>query len=187
MGKVHFISIHGFRGGVDLDYHKYLQRQLAELGYEVKIPVLPNPEEPKEAAQIKAVLEQCEIDADTVIIAHSLGCAVAMKLLMQLPCTVRGLLLVAPVVEPEFCVPEHAHLAYWKGFDFNYDYEAVRRRAAQRTILSDLTEYEIRGEYSKYLSRKIDARLVEVTACRKHLTGYEEPEVLAAAKTFLAR
>jgi predicted alpha/beta hydrolase family esterase len=185
MAKIHFLSIHGFRGNPDLDYHKYLQQNLGKLGYEVEIPKLPNPENPNEADQIEAVLQQCHLDEDTIIIAHSLGCAVAMKLLMGLPFGVKGLLLVAPVVEPPFCIPEHKGLAYWDGFTFDYDYELIRSKAERRTILSDLSEYEVRGEYCKYLSGKIGAELKEVTARRRHLTGYEESEVLAAAKLFL--
>lgn len=185
MAKIHFISIHGFRGNPDLDYHKYIQENLRALGYEVEIPILPNPENPIEEDQIEAVLQQCHLDQDTIIIAHSLGCAVAMKLLMRLPFNIKGLLLVAPVVEPAFCVPEHRALAYWDGFTFNYDYERIRTKTTKRLILSDLSEHEVRGEYCKYLSGKIDAELKEVTAQRRHLTGYEEPDVLTAAKSFL--
>lgn len=186
MGSPHFISIHGFRGGVDLDYHRYLQVELRKLGYDVEIPILPNPEEPKEEDQIKAVFEQCTIDSDTIIVAHSLGCAVAMKLIERLSFGIKGLLLVAPVVEPAFCVPEHANLAYWKGFTITYDYGAVMDNTKKRLILSDLTEYDIRGEYCRYLSGKVSAELREVNARRRHLTGYEEPEVLSAAKSFVS-
>lgn len=185
MTKIHFISIHGFRGKPDLDYHKYIQNSLGKLGYEVEIPTLPNPENPREEDQIEAVLQQCHLDKNTIIIAHSLGCAVAMKLLMRLPFTIKGLLLVAPVVEPAFCIPEHAALSYWNGFTFNYDYELIKIKVSKRLILSDLSEYDVRGKYCEYLSGKIDAELKEVTARRRHLTGYEEPDVLSAAESFL--
>lgn len=185
MQDIHFISIHGFRGSIEQDYHKYLRDKLGAYGYKVEIPLLPNPEQPHETEQVKAVLDQTVIDENTVIIAHSLGCAVAMKILENLSFSVKALLLVAPVVEPEYCIPEHAHLAYWQGFDFSYDYAKIAANAKVRMILSDLTEYEVRGEYCRYLSAKIDAQLREVNALRKHLTGYEEPEVLRAAKDII--
>lgn len=177
--KLHFISIHGFRGAVTQDYHMFLHDELGKAGYDVQIPALPHPHEPIEDEQVQAVLDQCTIDEHTVIIAHSLGCAVAMKLIMKLQKPFAGLVLVAPVVEPAFCTdPEQKKLIYWKGFDFTYDYDAVKRCADKIAVLSDMQEYDLRGPYARYLAKKLDAALYEFTAARRHISGYQEPKVL---------
>lgn len=99
--------------------------------------------------------------------------------------TIKGLILVAPVMEWEFCAPEKQNAAYWHGFDITYDYKQIINITDQRVILSDLLEYDVRGKYCEYLAKKIDAKLRIITAQRKHITSYEEPEVLVEAKRFL--
>lgn len=186
MKKVNIISLHGFKGTPDSDYHRYLQREMKQRGYQVSVPLLPNTENPKQDEQIAAVLRQCNIDENTIIVAHSLGCAVAMKLLMQLQQPIKTLILVAPVMEPAFSPPEKMGLAYWQGFDFDYDYECIQKLANQRVVVSDLNEAELRGEYCRYLAEKISARLDEITAQRRHITGYQEPYVLQLVQEFVA-
>lgn len=185
MRHLQVISLHGFKGSPDLDFHRYLQSELQKIGYRVEIPELPHTEKPQEQEQISFVLEKYKIDENTVIVAHSLGCAVAMKILMQTKTRIAGLILVAPVMEPAFSPSSRAHLAYWKGFNFNYNYGLVRELAKCRIIMSDLNEKDLRGKYCSFLSKKLSARLIEIVASRKHITGFQEPHVLAVVKKVL--
>lgn len=185
MKKLNFISIHGFKGGVNLDYHMYLQKEMKQLGYDVTVPILPNPNEPIEEQQIAAVLQQCSIDQNTVIIAHSLGCAVALKMIMKTHTQIRGLVLVAPVIEERFRPDSIRDKAYWRGFSISYDYETIKKCAETIIVVSDTLEYDLRGEYCQFLADSLGARLDVITAQRKHITGYVEPHIFAIAREFV--
>lgn len=185
MKKINYISIHGFKGGPELDYHRFLQKKLLDLGYQVAIPTLPNPNNPIEKDQIKAVMGQCAINDRTVIIAHSLGCAVALKMLMNTQTKIHGLVLVAPVIEERFRPDEIMNKAYWEGFSIAYDYKRIMSCTQNIIVVSDRIEYELRGEYCEFLAESLGARLDVITANRKHITGYEEPYILAVAKEFI--
>lgn len=177
--KPNFVVFHGYTGRADKNFIPKLKAKLEANGYAVQAPQLPNTDSPVESEQVGYALENCHYDENTVVVGHSLGGAVAMKVIEKLDHPVRDLILVAPVVEEAFR-PEDYVRPFQETFDFTYDYELIRARTNRRVVLSDTQEKENRMAYLEYLAPKIDAELVTVTANRTHFTADDEPDVLAA-------
>lgn len=176
--KVKVLILHGFTGRADKEFIPWLKIELEKRGYDVQAPQMPNTDAPTEEEQVSFVLESCSIDENTVLVGHSLGGVVAMKVIEKIGNNVAGLVLVAPAVEAEFRTGEPRN--FWQTFDITYDYKAIVDKTGFRTILSDSLEKEKRGPYLEYLSGKIDAQLAEGTAQEEHFCGDKEPTVLEA-------
>jgi leucyl-tRNA synthetase len=180
--KPNFIILHGYKGRADQNFIPWLKESLEKKGYKVQAPQLPGTDDPKETEQVSHVLENCAFDTDTILIGHSLGGAVAMKVLENLDIKIRSLVLVAPAVEPKFSSKERS---FWKNFDLTYDYEEIMRKAGDISVLSDNSEAEYRQEYLEYLAKKLDSPLSKVDAQKRHFIAEVEPDVLAVLQPSL--
>ena len=176
--KPNYVLLHGFTGRNDKNFIPWVKAELEKRGFEVQAPLMPNTDSPTEEEQVSYVIENCRIDENTVLLGHSLGSAVAMKVLQKLNRPIAGLVLVASVVEPVFRTGTPR--AFWDTFTFEYDYEKIKHLTKFRVVISDILEKEKRGPYLSYLKDKIDAQFVEGTAQDEHVTGDKEPMVLNA-------
>jgi len=167
-----FIILHGFTGSPDINFIPALKKKLETQGYKVQAPELPNTDKPKENEQVKYVLKNCKIDENTILIGHSLGGLVAMKVLQQHGKPISGLVLVASVVEPRFRTNEHEY--YWDTFSWDFDYELLKKLSPIRTVISDIQETR-RAVYLEYLANKLNANLVIGKAEEEHFCAKKEP------------
>ncbi len=177
--KNRFVIIHGFEGSAHTNFLPWLKTELEKRGHDVEVPELPNSFKPKEEDQVEYVLKNCRFDEHTVVIGHSLGAIVAMKVLLKLNRPVSGLVLVAPAVASDF--PGAQKRAYWDSFDLtNIDHAKIRGLTNNKiAILSD-TQESFRSKYLKELSKDLGAWLKEVKAAEEHFCAEKEPEILAA-------
>jgi leucyl-tRNA synthetase len=173
--KPNFVILHGYKGSADGNFIPWLKKSLEKQGFKVQAPQLPNSDNPKESEQVGYVLQNCTINENTVLIGHSLGAAVAMKIVEQLDQPIRRLALVAPTLEPKFGSKPRE---FWKHFNLTYKYEAIVERARSITVLSDTGELERRGAYVKYLGEKLNSIPYEVGAEKKHFLGKTELTIL---------
>jgi leucyl-tRNA synthetase len=176
--KSRYLILHGFEGGAKKDFLPWLKGEFEKQGHEVEVPELPNPMDPNEEEQVEYVLKNCTLDENTVIIGHSLGAVVAMKVLMKLKKPILGLLVVAAAKDPKF--PEAQKAKYWKAFNFDYDYSKIRKMASDRIgVLSDAREAD-RIPYLKHLANKLSCGFIEAESNEKHFTATQEPAILEA-------
>src|SRR6185503_19037220 len=75
--KYTYVILHGYESAPDRPRFQYWKRELEKMGHNVVIPALPNADSPKEAEQVKTALDAVEYGKNTVLVGHSLGCAVA--------------------------------------------------------------------------------------------------------------
>lgn len=125
--RAKFLILHGYTGRVDKNFIPNLKEQLESQGYVVQTPQLPNTTAPKEVEQVQYVIDNCTIDSSTIIVGHSLGGVVAMKVIQKINQPIAGLVLVAPAVEPEFRTGEER--PFWKTFTWDYDYNRIKNLA----------------------------------------------------------
>ena len=175
--KPNFLLLHGYKGSPRGSFHPWLKDELEKKGYAVQLPDMPNSNKPKESEQVQYVLEHCNVDENTVIVGHSLGGVVAMKVLQKISRPVAGLVLVASAIDPSF--PNAEERPFWKTFSWDINYEKLKKLAGFRAVLSDTLEKPLRGAYLKYLSEKLDAHFTERQAKKEHFLNAEEPLVLA--------
>jgi len=170
-----FLILHGYTGSPGKNFIPWLKQKLEDREYKVQAPAMPNSNDPKENEQVNYVLENCKIDENTIVIGHSLGGVVAMKLLARHNQPIQGLILVAPAIDPSY--PGATEKPFWKYFKWNYDYDQIKKLAPVRTILSDLQEKK-RIAHLEFLRDKLDAKLITGVAKREHFCATEEPIIL---------
>ncbi len=177
--KSRFVLLHGFQGSAQTNFLPWLKAELEKRGHEVEAPEMPNSMNPTEAEQVAYVLANCHFDENTVVVAHSLGCVVAMKTIMRLEKPISSLVLVAPAVDPMFD-KHYATRPFSKSFSWDYNYSFIRSQTNGRiTILSDRAE-TYRAKYLKFLAGKLSAKLIETEAEEEHFCSLQEPEILKA-------
>lgn len=80
------IIIHCWEGYPEYCWYPYAKKELEACGFEVKVPAMPETENPKMSKWLPALKEVIgEPDEDLYLIGHSLGCATIMRYLESLP------------------------------------------------------------------------------------------------------
>jgi len=176
--KPNYLILHGYKSSANGAFAPWLKTELERKGYTVQVPELPNPDNPKELEQVQHVLKTCRIDEHTVIVGHSLGGGIALRVLETLNKPVAGLVLVGSVVNATF--PGAEKRPFWKDFSWNIDYEQIKKLVRFSVVLSDLQEGSPRVPYLRYLAGQLGSRLVEGNAKVEHFRGKKEPMVLNA-------
>ncbi|HYF96637.1 MAG TPA: leucine--tRNA ligase [Patescibacteria group bacterium] len=178
--KTNYVILHGFGGRTDTNFLPWLKQSLEGKGHKVQVPQMPNTDNPKEHEQVEYVLKNCTFNENTVLIGHSLGGVVAMKVLEKLDIKIKELFLIAPAIEPKFGGKKKR--IFWDNFDFNYDYKKISKQSKKILILSDNKEAEYRGKYLDYLSKQLQCQLQKVDATKKHFIAEIEPIILDVLK-----
>ena len=89
------ILLHGLKGNPDNFWFAWLRRALAEQGYHVSAPQLPDPEHPNLAVWTDYALQNLSFDQETLIIGHSAGCPLILSILQNLHRPIHRTILVA--------------------------------------------------------------------------------------------
>ncbi len=176
--KPNYLILHGYKSSSKGAFIPWLQRELEGRGYKVQVPDLPNSDAPKEAEQVKKVLDSCPVDEDTIIVGHSLGGGIALRVLETINKPIAGLVLVGSVVNVNF--PGAQPRPFAQHFNWDFDYDSIKKLFKFCVVLSDLQEGNPRVPYLKFLAAKLGARLIEGNAKKEHFRNPEEPMVLNA-------
>ena len=100
MRKKAFI-IHGWGGYPGEGWFPWLKRELEKINYEVSVPSMPNPEEPKISEWTSFLSDHIvSPDKNTFLVGHSMGCQAILRYLENLPSEIKigGVFLVAGFV-----------------------------------------------------------------------------------------
>ena len=91
------LIIHGWDGNPEEPLHQYLKKTLEELGYEVTVPLMPDPERPIIKDWIEKIEEVLD-DSYEIVIGHSIGCQAALRFLESLESDliIPNVILIAP-------------------------------------------------------------------------------------------
>ena len=185
--KHHYVLLHGYESFPDWNYYRWLEAELVKRGHTVEIPTLPSPNEPDIREQARYVLAQCRLDRDTIVVGHSLGTHVAMRVLEQLSEPLAGTVLVGGFVSDEFLLQKERKVT----FDFGFDWERVRASAGMVTLLHGSNEATISNAQWDTLKDDFpDAYTLVHPGHKEHFRAKEQPAVLRAvlphARTTLA-
>ena len=190
-----FVILHGYTEHNDTQFFLWLKNQLEYLGYRVQLPELPDTDAPLERKQVEYVMENISFDENTILIGHSLGGAIALKVLEKLPSGIFGLGLVAPGgLEGQFWTDDFEfdrrtgeRKQYLTGFDFKYDFTQITPKIKKCAILGADNDAGYRLPWMKYLAEKLSGQLRLVHARGFHFTATEEPEVLKMTLDFVEK
>lgn len=121
------IIIHGTEGYPEENWFPWLKNELEQLGYIVNVPQFPSPPVvPAKISEWFEVLENYEINQDTLLIGHSLGGIFTLRILEKLSNPVKAAFFVGtPIgIQPiKFYDRDFA----FSGFDF--DWNKIKKNA----------------------------------------------------------
>jgi hypothetical protein len=113
---------HGAGGYPEENWFPWLKVELEAKGLEVIVPHFPTPEGQSLEAWLK-VLEpyRSKINAETILVAHSLGCIFALRLLEILNKPIKLVVFVSPPIGIKPIGNYETDFAFSNGFNFNWE------------------------------------------------------------------
>ncbi len=177
--KYNYILLHGFKGSSQGIFFPRLKEELEKQGHTVFAPDLPNPMQPNIEEQVKSVLEKTEINENTVIVATSLGGAVAMNLVEHLKKTIAKLVLVDCFIRPEFA--DRARPEVEQSFNWQFNFEKIKKNAKEIVLVVDKNFPVIPENQAREMMKAMHASAQFVEPVAQHFTNDgQEPEILKA-------
>ncbi|NQU78021.1 leucine--tRNA ligase, partial [Candidatus Falkowbacteria bacterium] len=178
--KLNYVLIHGFTGSSKRNFFPWLEKELKKQGHKVTNLNLPNPGKPSIKEQVDYVLKNTKINKDTVLLGHSLGGVVVMKLLEKINKKTAKVLLVDSFVKPEFT--DHKRPNVKKSCDWKFDFEKIKKSADEIIILADSSFSVIPEKQSREMEGLLGAKLVLKNPKEGHFCNDVEPDVFEELK-----
>ncbi len=178
--KYTYVLIHGYYDASDHAWLKWAEKELKKQGHEVVVLDLPNPKNPNVDEQVDFLLERIKIDENTVLVGHSLGGCVALKLLDKANQKVSKVVLVDSFIRPEFS--DEARKAVENSCDWEFNFKKLKSLSDEFIILSDQNYSVVTPGQDKEMSDLLEGRLVVTEPLEPHFRGKKEPSVLEQLK-----
>ncbi len=170
--KYNVVLLHGFSGSVQKGFFPWLKQSLEEGGHKVSAPELPNSANANVEEQVQFVLDNFTFDENTILLGHSLGGVVAMKVLERIKTKIHQLVLVDSFISPG---PDRA---YASTTTWEFDFDKIRNCAEQITMLVDSTHAVVSADRQNGMREGLQGSVVVRTPVDKHFFASREPEVL---------
>ncbi len=168
--KANFVFLHGFkRTHKVIDPFRWLNQQLfTEDNF---CENLPNPDKPNRQEQAEFVLKNAQINENTVIVTHSLGGILALKIIEENNLKIKKLVMIAPGYNTRT-----EELRDYKGDDF--DFNKINKLIEEVVIFQDLNDQVVRQEDNKiYVKKMMNAKLIAMEAPVSHFNCEECIEI----------
>ena len=145
------IILHCWGGNSESNWFPWLKKELENKGFEVFCPDLPDSQNPKQDGWLNEAMK-LEYDENTILIGHSLGSVLIMRLLEKVK--VKAVYLVAGFDE-HLGIPEIMNF-----FKEPFDYEKIKSNTDKIVMLSSDNDPYIPLEHAQELSKKLDCGLI---------------------------
>lgn len=177
MNKKAYI-IHGAYGNPTENWIPWLKTELEKLGYEVLTPTFPTPES-QSLENWNMVFETHikELDENTILIGHSLGCPFILNVLQIINTKVNAIFLVAGF----HTLLNHPIDEINKTFvEDGFNWEKIKNNCNKIYMLSGDNDPYIKIEISNELAKKLNAnyKIIENGGHLNETAGYTKFEVL---------
>ncbi|HYV34022.1 MAG TPA: alpha/beta fold hydrolase, partial [Candidatus Limnocylindria bacterium] len=174
-----FVILHGRNSTSADNFYPWLRNELENRGFEVQTPTMPGKGEPNDLEQAEFVKNNCTLDEQTVIIGHSFGGVVALRLLEQ-GIKVNRTILVSTPFSGEFLDGKERFsvtASVRKGFDFG----TIKKNSLGFTLLYDLNDLVVPISDGEAFEKNLGFEMFKVKGMESHFGATEEPEVLNVA------
>ncbi|HEY4512419.1 MAG TPA: alpha/beta fold hydrolase [Candidatus Paceibacterota bacterium] len=175
--KTKFLLLHGKNGNSQSHFLPWLKAKLEKSGYEVCVPNLPNAKEPNDDEQTDFARKLNFADKNTIIVGHSFGGIVALRLLER-GIKAKKVVLVGTPFSGKFIdgkVRPSVLAACKKGFDF----EKINKSAEKFICIYDKNDDIISTVDGKAFTKSLNGEFVETIANEPHFRSNEDSKILS--------
>lgn len=169
--------IHGYGTNAHSDFHPWLKSKLENAGYIVELPNLPNPDEPLIDEQVNYIIDNYP-QPKSIIVAHSLGCVVALKLIEEVDYKVDDLVLVSGFIDTNFGDGDEDIDNLFGICDWKFNFQLIKSRVKRIHILRPEIDTAVTLDQTKKLSKKLGVPIHFFKGVEDHACGKEEPGIL---------
>jgi uncharacterized protein len=162
----------------DKHWFPWVKKELEKRGVSTEIPLMPMPWEP-EYGRFKKEFDKYHVDEDTVLIAHSCGCAFLVQWLGETKRKVAKLILVSPRKIPSPDNPFRENYERFYGFPID---RTIPLRVGGIVIFSSDDEILQGKESVKIYYEALGGKIIELKGyghyLLKHMGTEEFPELI---------
>ena len=155
------IIFHGWGASSKDNWFPWLKSELEKKGHEVYCPDLPNTQSPIQKEWLNVALNLTEYDENTILIGHSLGTVLIMRILEKINKKIKAAFLVSSFDE-DLGIPEINNF-----FDQPFDYEKIKSNKLY--MLSSDNDPYIPLPIAERLSKNLNCKLT-VFKAMEHLS-----------------
>jgi leucyl-tRNA synthetase len=171
--ETNYLFLHGWCGSSETNCLPEIAENFSQNNVQFQIPNLPNTQNPNIDEQADFVLKTCKINSKTVIVGHSLGVAVGLKVLEKLDFEIAKFVSIAGFVSGGFH-PEHISAGVTDPFEIssqNFDFGKIKQNAFVGLWSDD--DHYITAKQTQELETKLGFE-VQKTTGYKHLNNLSE-------------
>ncbi len=172
-----FVFLHAYGDNSQGSFWPWLKLEVEKRGGKVYVPDLPNTDEPNIQEQMNFVLDNYKFDENTVVVTHSLGGVVAMKMIPELKVKIDKLVMMATPLHTDLKdkMPRPALDACT---DWKFDFEKIKENVRDIAILGDIEDHIVPLSHTREIAEKLSAKYFEKIGQMTHFNNDIEPEVL---------
>lgn len=148
--------IHGFSANPSKHWFSWLKSELEKDGISTKVLTMPNPNEPVLNEWIQTLQNEIELNKDTYLVGHSLGCITSLRYLQGEKQDLGGIVLVSGFYEKLKILPQLD--AFVKD---ELDFKALIKRIDKRIVISAKNDTIVPTNLSINLANKLEATLIQ--------------------------
>jgi leucyl-tRNA synthetase len=173
--KYKYVILHGYKGSPEGPRWQWVKKELEAMGHEVIVPALPHSDHPLEDEQVATALTATQYDENTVLVGHSLGAVVALKVAEKLKKPIARLVLIAGFADRNFKDKKRGFEEAW---NWNFDAKKIQKNAPSITVLHDPRDYAVSDAQVEALAKMLDVSITIGASNEPHFVGDKEPDVL---------
>ncbi|MFA7707501.1 MAG: class I tRNA ligase family protein [Candidatus Pacearchaeota archaeon] len=187
MSKKEFVFLHAYGDSSQDSFWNWLKREVENRGGKVVfMPDLPNTNAPKIEEQLKFVNDNYVFKENTIVVGHSLGNILMMKILEKLKIKISGFVMVgAPLPR---LIEEYKNGKAFKDLkprpflagycDWKFDYNKIKEKAHKIIVLEDENDHIVHRDDPKKLAELLNAEYILSIGNKTHYNGEKEEKVL---------
>lgn len=168
------LIIHGYGVNSDECFYPWLGEELESDGYTVEIPKLPGY---KTDEQVNFILKNYP-DKKDIIISHSMGGCVAMKLIEELDYEIKSLYIIAGFIDNNFPEGDEDIENLADACDWEFNFTDIKSKVENIYVIKPSEDSAITSKQTKDLARSLGVRVNTVKVLEDHACGREEQEIL---------
>jgi len=194
--KYNFILLHWLTGRPENDFLPRLQKELEKQWHSVLVPPLPKPDDLAINEKVDFVLKNYHFDEHTILVWHSLGSLVGMKVIERLSSPIAGFVSVGGVYDRRI-TPERKKARPGKYDDYDtykklywpitWNKKMLQENCESFVVISDPNDSAVPSHHQQSISTLLHVPLITKSPQEEHFCGDQEPVILEAINTLLQK